>query len=109
MDLLRDIANPSHADPYYPIVRHKDWYLGHSWAQGVDPTYGILFIYFCNIVLIVLDGKNQESTSEAVNAYYGVYLYGLVTKNDRVRDFGRLLLATEIRRYCESLSCSQKK
>lgn len=41
--------------------------------------------------------KNQESTSEAVNAWYGLYLFGLATNNRRLADFGRVLLATEIR------------
>ncbi len=35
LDLIRDIANPSHADNYFPVTRHKDWYLGHSWASGL--------------------------------------------------------------------------
>lgn len=47
--------------------------------------------------LTSLDGKNQESTSEAVHAYYAISLFGLVTNQSQVRDFGRLLLAMEIR------------
>eukprot|EP01126_Amoeba_proteus_P063743 TRINITY_DN8816_c0_g1_i5.p1 TRINITY_DN8816_c0_g1~~TRINITY_DN8816_c0_g1_i5.p1 ORF type:complete len:571 (+),score=87.66 TRINITY_DN8816_c0_g1_i5:494-2206(+) len=82
LDLIRDIANPSTSDPYFPVTRHKDWYLGHSWAQGLDSTQ---------------DGKNQESTSEAVNAYYAISLYGKVTNNNYLTNIGKLLLATEIR------------
>ena len=26
MSLVRDIANPSESDPYFPMWRHKDWY-----------------------------------------------------------------------------------
>jgi len=82
MDLARDIGNPSVEDTYFTITRHKDWYNGHSWAQGLDATY---------------DGKNQESSSEAVNGYYGLTLYGISLNNDLVKNVGRVLLATEIR------------
>jgi len=33
--LVRDFANPSTNDPYYPFSRMFDWYHGHSWAAGV--------------------------------------------------------------------------
>eukprot|EP01126_Amoeba_proteus_P041679 TRINITY_DN4493_c0_g1_i16.p1 TRINITY_DN4493_c0_g1~~TRINITY_DN4493_c0_g1_i16.p1 ORF type:complete len:221 (-),score=38.05 TRINITY_DN4493_c0_g1_i16:68-730(-) len=81
MDLVRDIANPSEQDPFFPITRHKDWYTGHSWAQGLQFTQ---------------DAKNQESSSESVNTYYAVYLYGLTSGQKYVPNVGRLLLATEI-------------
>jgi len=82
MALVRDFANPSSQDPYFPVTRHKDWFDGHSWASGLV-QFG--------------DGKNQESTSEAVNAYYAVYLLGLATGDQTMADWGRVLLATEIR------------
>jgi len=41
--------------------------------------------------------RNQESTSEAVNAYYGTYLYGLAIGDSHIENVGRILLATEIR------------
>ena len=84
MSMLRDISNPAvmRADPNFTFMRNKDWFVGHSWAAGIfsDP-----------------DGRNQESTSEAVNAWYAVSLFGLATGNDRIRDLGRLALATELR------------
>eukprot|EP01129_Flabellula_baltica_P008611 TRINITY_DN3439_c0_g1_i1.p1 TRINITY_DN3439_c0_g1~~TRINITY_DN3439_c0_g1_i1.p1 ORF type:complete len:471 (-),score=94.94 TRINITY_DN3439_c0_g1_i1:3-1415(-) len=80
--IIRDIANPSSSDPYFPVTRHKDWYTGHSWAAGLDP---------------VPDAKNQESTSEAVNAYYAIKLFGIVTENQMIKNLGDILLATEIR------------
>jgi len=83
MHYVRDIVEPSGADPQYPLTRSKDWYMGSSWANGLITAFG--------------DSKNQESTSEGVNAWYAVYLYGLAMNNDRVRDIGRLALATEIR------------
>ncbi|XP_049848787.1 uncharacterized protein LOC126316737 [Schistocerca gregaria] len=80
--LVRDIATDTELDPCFPFTRHKDWFLGHSWASGLFEFY---------------DGKNQESTSEAVNAYYAVSLWGLVTNNASLVNWGRLLTSTEIR------------
>jgi len=80
--ILRDIAEPSGVDPLYTLTRCKDWYMGHSWASGIT-VFG--------------DGHNQESTSESVNGWYGVYLYGLGIGDQRITDLGRLLMATELR------------
>ncbi|MFA5999087.1 MAG: glycosyl hydrolase [Candidatus Babeliales bacterium] len=80
VDLIRDIANPV-ADDYFPDFRMMDWYLGHSLAAGIFP-FG--------------NGKNQESTSEAVNAWYGMYLFGLATNNATIQNLGNTLLASEI-------------
>ena len=41
--------------------------------------------------------ENQESTSEAVNAYYAVSLWGLATGDTSLDNWGRLLASTEIR------------
>lgn len=57
--LARDIANPS-ADDYFPKLRVFDMYAGHSWASG----YGAFG-----------DGNNQESSSEAVNAWAAIYAW----------------------------------
>jgi len=61
---VRDIANPSPQDKYFPVFRQKDWYLGSSWASGIAMLY--------------LNGRNQESSSEAIAAYEGVGLFGSV-------------------------------
>ena len=82
LHFVRDIANPSSDDPHYPVTRNMDWFVGHSWAAGLF-EFG--------------DSRNQESTSEAVNAWYAVYLWGLVDEDPRLCDLGRLMLATEIR------------
>jgi Glycosyl hydrolase family 81 C-terminal domain len=61
--LVRDIANPSSEDPSFPRFRHKDWYFGASWASGVpQPPY--------------LNGKNQESSSEAIASAESLALFG---------------------------------
>jgi endo-1,3(4)-beta-glucanase len=95
--LVRDIANPSEDDPSFPLFRHKDWYQGSSWASGVPiPPY--------------LNGKNQESSSEAIAAYEGVALYGQtmhkIWKQEQnqenaaiskeISKVGRLLASTEL-------------
>jgi len=82
LEMVRDIGNPNENDPYYPFTRHKDWFDGHSWASGLFP-FG--------------DSKNQESSSEAINAYYGLYLLGESLGDDQLSNWGRLLLAMEIR------------
>lgn len=70
---------------FFPIVRHKSWFDGHSFASGLFP-FG--------------DGKSQESSSEAVNCYYGAYLWSLMRQGsdwERQTNFAKLLLAMEIR------------
>lgn len=77
---------------FFPFARHKSWFDGHSYASGLFP-FG--------------DGKSQESSSEAVNCYYGAYLWSLayakkaessMSKPDLNRiNFMKLLLAMEIR------------
>ena len=104
--LIRDVANPSAQDKFFPLWRHKDWYLGSSWASGIATLGGHPY----------LNGRNQESSSEAIHAYEGIALYGSVcmhawgdgTVHDlsveknvdvarRVSLIGRLLTATEVR------------
>jgi endoglucanase Acf2 len=92
-----DVANDSNfvsqktRGIYYPAARHKSWFDGHSFASGLFP-FG--------------NGKSQESSSEAVNCYYGALLWSLVRHGaaedplldtSYQTDFARLLLATEIR------------
>jgi len=79
--LIRDIANPSPNDPYFTTFRYFDHFVGHSWALGIysDPN-----------------GKGQESTSEAVNAWYGIYLYAQATAQPLVALVGETLLLMEV-------------
>ena len=84
MAIIRDFANPAlgSGDPHFTFMRNKDWFVGHSWAAGLF-EFG--------------DSRNQESTSEAVNAWYAIALYGLAVGDERLKDLGRLALATELR------------
>ena len=79
--LIGDIANPRRDDPMFPFLRNFDPYAGHSWASG-HARFG--------------DGNNQESSSEAVNAWYGLILWGAMTHDDELRDLGIWLYTTEI-------------
>jgi len=81
MTMVRDIGNPTR-DSHFPQARHKDWYDGHSWASGLFP-FG--------------DSKDQESSSESANAYYGIYLLGVAMNDPSLTFWGKMLLATETR------------
>lgn len=83
LDLVRNFANPNRNDMFYTFARHKDFFAGHSWASGIIPNFG--------------ERANQESTSEAINAYYAVQLFGKALGDANLEQFGRLMLATELR------------
>ncbi len=78
--LRQDIANTDRGNTQYPFLRYFDVYAGHSWASGQVP-FG--------------DGGNEESSSEAVNAWVGLILYGSATGNTQVRDTGIWLYTQE--------------
>ena len=93
--IYHDVAHSTNGDSkevpstnlFFPLSRHKSWFDGHSYATGLFPF---------------ATGKSQESSSEAVNCYYGAYLWSLVrhggsTTMSDMTDFTRLMLATEIR------------
>jgi endo-1,3(4)-beta-glucanase len=80
-ELALDIANTDRTSTRYPYVRNFAPYDGHSWADG--------FALFN-------DGNNQESTSEALNAWYGVWMWGEVTGNDTFKKTGVELFAVEL-------------
>jgi endo-1,3(4)-beta-glucanase len=43
-----------------------------------------------------MDGRNGESSSESVNSYYALRLLGMAIGNNDMKNFGSMLLATEI-------------
>jgi Glycosyl hydrolase family 81 C-terminal domain len=94
--IFYDIAHNSNfeakpaAGPFFPGARHLSWFDAHSFASGMFP-FG--------------NGKSQESSSEAVNGYFGAYLWSVVrngaiddpSKDESPQtDFARLLLSMEI-------------
>lgn len=68
-------------DAKYTRLRCFDLWKLHSWAGGLTEF---------------ADGRNQESTSEAVNAYYSAALMGLAYGDTDLVSTGSLLLAMEI-------------
>jgi endoglucanase Acf2 len=79
--LMRDIASPDRNDPLFPFLRCFDPYAGHSWASG-HARFG--------------DGNNNESSSEAMNAWCGFILFGEAIGDRTLRDFGIYLFTTEM-------------
>jgi len=79
--LIRDIASGDRGDGKFPFLRCFDPYAGHSWASG-SARFG--------------DGNNQESSSEAMNAWTGIILWGEATGNQALRDLGIYLYTTEL-------------
>lgn len=78
--LVREIASPDREDPLFPFLRCFDLYAGHSWASGHADF---------------ADGNNQESSSESLNAWYALILWGEVSGNAQIRDTGLFLFNTE--------------
>lgn len=74
--LIRDTANPSSEDPYFPQFRTFDWFDLHSWSHGIVPSH---------------DGKDQESTSEELNLLYGLMLWGRI-RNPALERLGATML-----------------
>ncbi|KAI5070127.1 hypothetical protein GOP47_0014470 [Adiantum capillus-veneris] len=69
-------------EPRFPRFRNFDFWVLHSWAGGLTEF---------------ADGRNQESTSEAVNAYYSASLLGRVFMDNSLTAAGLTLAAFEIR------------
>ncbi|XP_015880458.3 glucan endo-1,3-beta-D-glucosidase ARB_01444 [Ziziphus jujuba] len=80
--LVEDFMNyGKRLNPNYPTLRNFDLYKLHSWAAGLTE--------FPN-------GRNQESTSEAINAYYSAALMGLAYGDTNLVSVGTVLASFEI-------------
>jgi endo-1,3(4)-beta-glucanase len=107
--LVRDIANPSllvqaqeqenlpldaalegtgestpftgASDTHFPTLRHMDVFESHSWANAL----------FASPI-----GRNQESSTEAVNAYYAIALLGKAMEDPSLTYLGEVLTSLEL-------------
>jgi endoglucanase Acf2 len=79
--VVADIANDERGRADFPFLRNFDPYEGHSWASGTADFDA---------------GNNQESSSEAVNAWAGLVLWGEATGNRKARDLGIYLYSSEV-------------
>ncbi|HWY79532.1 MAG TPA: glycosyl hydrolase [Candidatus Sulfotelmatobacter sp.] len=80
-EMATDIATANKNESNYPFLRNFDIYESHSWADG----------YAVNDM-----GNNQESTSEAINAWYALYLWSQVTNDETLRQTSLYLYNAEI-------------
>ena len=83
--LIRDFAGDLD-DPMFPHLRNFDPANGFSWASG-----NVNFVR----------GNNNESTSEAANAYGAIVLYGLITGQEDLVEKGMYLHASTAAAYWE--------
>jgi endoglucanase Acf2 len=79
--LVADIATAERGRADFPFLRNFDAYEGHSWASGIS---------------LGEFGNNQEASSEAINAWAGLVLWGEVNGDTALRDLGLYLMTTEI-------------
>ena len=79
--LVADIATAERGRKDFPYLRNFDPYEGHSWASGVA---------------LSPDGNNQESSSEAINAWAGLMIWGALQGRPELVELGTYLYATEI-------------
>jgi len=80
-EMVADIATTARDSKKYPYLRTFNPYESHSYADGFA---------------IFGDGNDQESSSEAMNAWYGVYLWSLATKNTKQTELALSLFNSEL-------------
>lgn len=80
MDLVAADIGSNADNGSFPNLRVFDPYAGHSWASGTAPF---------------ADGNNQESSSEAVNAWTGLALWGKSSGNTALQAEGTWMRSNE--------------
>ncbi len=84
-EITKDYANWDRNDTRYPFFRTFDPWSGHSFAGGLGDG----------------NGNGQESTSEAMQGWGGMYLLGVALKDDAMRDAGLFGWVSEARGTAE--------
>ncbi len=79
--LIRDYANPDYNDALFPAFRNYDPFAGHSWAGGYSDNDG---------------GNNQEAGGESLHGWVGMYIYSLVTGNEKYKNAAIYGFTTEL-------------
>lgn len=82
--IAKDYANWDKEDRRFPFMRTLDPWVGHSWAGGLGDNGND-------------NGNGQESSSEAMQAWAGIYLLGVALDNKDMRDAGIWGWSTEAR------------
>ena len=74
-EIIGDFATyeENNSNSRYPFLRYFSTYEGHSWAGGYADNDS---------------GNNQESASESLFSWIGMYLWGVLTEQDSYRDAG---------------------
>jgi hypothetical protein len=86
-ELIGDIATTDRNSTRYPFLRNFDIYEGHSWASGTVPY--VEDGYYP-------EGNNNEASSEGINAWAGLILWGEATRDTAIRDLGIYLYTHEV-------------
>ena len=84
-ELAKDYANWDRTDTRYPFFRTFDPWAGHSFAGGLGDG----------------NGNGQESTSEAMQGWGGLYLLGVALGDNEMRDAGLFGWVSEARGTAE--------
>lgn len=77
--VTKEYANWDRTDTNFPLFRTFDIWEGHSWAGGFSSG----------------GGENQESSSEAMNSWVGLFMLGNMLGNDAMTAAGAMGYSTE--------------
>ena len=84
-EVAKDYANWDRTDTRYPLFRTFDPWAGHSFAGGMGDG----------------NGNGQESSSEAMQSWGGLYLLGMALGDTAMRDAGLFGYVSEARATAE--------